>query len=313
MDHCLVTEPRNESPISHPPQVATAALLGDVRRVIRQRWAALIAFDVLFKALAALVYVPLSAWLFARFVAATGRSAVSNTDITSFFLSPVGMAAAVVAVVGAFWITLAEGAGYATLASGVLFGVDLRVLDALHLLAKNARRLMRLTVLLTMVVAVLTVPVLLVGLWAYQRWLAQFDIYYVVTQRPAELWMTLGTVAPFAIGLALASAWLYTRWFLALPVFVVEGTSARGTLQASARLVAGHRRLVGTVAVAWLAVGAVTPVAVVALFEFGGNFLLGIIGERYTVLALTTGLLGLAYVGALSGIALIGLVGINSG
>ncbi len=136
-----MTERRGESPIPHPPNVRAAALLGDVHRVIRRRWATLIMFDVLFKVSAALVFVPFSAWLFARFVAVTGRPVVSNMDITSFFLSPVGVIAAVVSVCVTFWITLAEGAGYTMLASGVLFGIDLRVLDALHLLAKSARRL----------------------------------------------------------------------------------------------------------------------------------------------------------------------------
>ena len=92
--------------------VSASALLGDVGRVIRQRWAALILFDVLFKALAAFVFLPSSAWVFSRFVAVTGRATVSNTDIASFFLSPTGMIAAAVYVCVAFWISLAESAGY---------------------------------------------------------------------------------------------------------------------------------------------------------------------------------------------------------
>ena len=292
--------------------ISASALLGDVRRVIRQRWATLILFDVLFKAMAAFVFLPSSAWLFTRLVAVTGRATVSNTDIISFFLSPVGMVAAAVSVSVTFWITLAEGAGYTMLASGVLFGIDLRVLDALRLLAKSARRLMGLAMRMTATLAMLTVPVLLVVMWAYQRWLAEFDIYYVVTQRPPELWVALAVVTPFALALALALAWIYTHWFLALAVFVIEGTSTRETLRSSARQVAGHRRLIWTTALGWLAFGALMPIAIVALFEFGGDLTFEMIGERYTALALTTGLLGLAYIGALSGVTLVGLVGTNT-
>ena len=292
--------------------VSASALLGDVRRVIRQRWATLILFDVVFKALAAFVFLPSSAWLFARLVAVTGRATVSNTDIISFFLSPVGMVAAVVSVCVTFWITLAEGAGYTMLASGVLFGIDLSVLDVLRLLAKSARRLMRLAMRMTVALAMLAVPVLLVVMWAYQRWLAEFDIYYVVTQRPPELWIALAVVTPFALALALALAWIYTRWFLALAVFVIEGTSTGETLRTSARRVAGHRRLIWTIALGWLAFGLLVPIAIVALFEFGGDLAFEMIGERYTALALTTGLLGLAYIGALSSVALVGLVGTNT-
>ena len=292
--------------------ISASALMGDVRRVIRQRWATLILFDVLFKALAAFVFIPSSAWLFARLVAVTGRATVSNADIISFFLSPVGMVAAVVSVCVTFWITLVEGAGYIMLASGVLFGIDLRVLDALHLLAKSARRLMRLAMRLTAVVGMLTVPVLLVVMWAYQRWLAEFDIYYVVTQRPPGLWIALTVVTPFALALAFALALVYARWFLALPVLVIEGTSTSETLRTSARQVAGHRRLIWTIALGWLAFGVLMPIAVVVLFEFGGDLAFGMIGERYTALALTTGFLGLAYVGALSAVTLVGLVGVST-
>ncbi len=269
-------------------------------------------FDVLFKVSAALVFLPFSAWLFARFAAVTGRPVVSNMDIMSFFLSPVGVVAAVVSVCVTFWITLAEGAAYATLASGVLFGIDLRVLDVIHLLARSTWRLMGLAIRLTAVVGVLTVPTLLVAIWTYQRWLAGFDIYYVVTQRPPEMWITLAITTPFALALAVVLAWVYTRWFLALPVFVVEGTSASETLRASGRLAAGHRRLIGTIAVGWLVLGTVTPIAVVTVFEFGGNLIFGMIGERYTVLAFTTGFLGLAYLGAMGAVTLVGLVGINT-
>ncbi len=269
-------------------------------------------FDVLFKALAAFVFLPSSAWLFARFVAVSGRTSVSNADIVGFFLSPVGAAAGVVSVCVTFGIALAEGAGYTMLASGVLFGVELRVLDALHLLGKCARRLMGLAIRLTVAVGALTVPVLLITMWAYGRWLAEFDIYYVVTQRPPGLWMALATVTPFALSLATALVWLYTRWFLALPVLVIEGTTAKETLRASGRLLAGHRRLIGSVSVAWLVLAAATPILVVTLFELGGNFIFGTLGERYAALALTTGFIGLVYLGAMSAITLVGLVGINT-
>ncbi len=292
--------------------VSASAVLGDVRRVIRQRWAALIVFDVLFKALAAFVFLPSSAWLFARLVAATGRATVSNADIISFFLSPVGVVAGVVSVCLTFWILLAESAGHTALASGVLFGVDLRVLDVLRLLARSARRLMRLAMLLTAAVGALTLPVLLIVMWAYQRWLAEFDIYYIVTQRPPGLWITLAIVTPVVLALGTALVWLYTRWFLVLPVCVIEGTRARETLRASGRLLAGHRRFIVAVSVAWLVLVVVTPIAVATLFEVGGNLVFGTLGERYTALALTTGFLGLLYVGVISGVTLLGLVGINT-
>ena len=66
--------------------VSILALTNDVRRALRDAWWSHVAYDLLFKALAAVVLLPLTSWIVSRAVASTGRLAISNTDIAQFLL-----------------------------------------------------------------------------------------------------------------------------------------------------------------------------------------------------------------------------------
>src|SRR5687768_12728245 len=63
----------------------------------RDLWRALpdlLLFHVVFVAIGAMFLGPLTAWLFQRFVAASGNGAVGNFDIVRFLLTPFGFTAA---------------------------------------------------------------------------------------------------------------------------------------------------------------------------------------------------------------------------
>ena len=62
-------------------------MAGDFRRC----FASLVAFEVLFKLLTLLIVAPLFALLLFHLVHSTGRTAVTNTDILGFLLSPLGV------------------------------------------------------------------------------------------------------------------------------------------------------------------------------------------------------------------------------
>ena len=74
---------------------ATAARLPTIfHGAARDFWRALpdlVIYDLLFKALALVALSPLLAWLFERFVAASGESAVGNLDLARFLLTPFGL------------------------------------------------------------------------------------------------------------------------------------------------------------------------------------------------------------------------------
>src|SRR4051812_6097471 len=70
------------------PPMTLGELLRGVRDAFRRSLASLIAFEVIFKLLAAAVLLPSLAALLLALVRWSGRTALSNEDILSFVLSP---------------------------------------------------------------------------------------------------------------------------------------------------------------------------------------------------------------------------------
>src|SRR5437763_1266575 len=89
----------------------TIDLLRAAVRDFRRAWLALAAYELAVKLLAGPVVVPAAAWLLARLVATTGRTAVSNTDIVAFVFTPTGMLTAALASVAILSATLLEHTG----------------------------------------------------------------------------------------------------------------------------------------------------------------------------------------------------------
>ena len=66
--------------------------------------------------------VPAAAWALARLVATTGRTAVNNTDLVTFFLSPTGIAVGVLIGIAALSATLFQTTGVLAVGLSSLIG-----------------------------------------------------------------------------------------------------------------------------------------------------------------------------------------------
>ena len=58
---------------------------------LRECWRDLLVFEVLYKLLQTAVFTPIVVWMTTMLVRSTGRLAISNTEIVSFLLSPLGL------------------------------------------------------------------------------------------------------------------------------------------------------------------------------------------------------------------------------
>src|SRR5262245_64028384 len=107
------------TPPEPPP---TAALLRAAARDFRRAWLPLAVYAVALRLVAGFVVVPAAAWVLARLVAASGHTAVSNTDILTFLLTPTGLAAAALAGVAVLSGALLEHTGVLAVAALALSG-----------------------------------------------------------------------------------------------------------------------------------------------------------------------------------------------
>src|SRR5436190_10836581 len=103
-----------------PP--STAALIRAALRDFRRAWLPLALYAAALRLLAGFVVVPAAARVLALVVAASGHSAVSNTDILTFLLTPAGLLAAALAGVAALSGALLEHTGVLAVAALTLSG-----------------------------------------------------------------------------------------------------------------------------------------------------------------------------------------------
>src|SRR4051812_20797977 len=138
-----------------------AAVWADFRRTAGP----LAAYEVVFKLLAGSVLVPASGWLLAWLVATTGHTAVSNTDILTFLLTPAGVLAAGVVGVAALSASLLEHTGALAVIALTLGGRRVTVGRAVLAVLAGILRVLRLGAVQLGVLALVAAPfVVLAGL-----------------------------------------------------------------------------------------------------------------------------------------------------
>ncbi|MCU0621278.1 MAG: glycerophosphoryl diester phosphodiesterase membrane domain-containing protein, partial [Gemmatimonadales bacterium] len=205
---------------------------------LRHEWRPLVAYQVIVSVAGAVLFTPLLTLLLRRIMGRTGSVAISNFDLTGFFLSPVGLA---------FLLALLAG----TVALFALLHAGLVLLTAHHerrgdpvaVLRRVLRHLPRMTVLgllqlerlllvaipFAAVLAVLALPLL-----------RAHDINYYLAEAPPEWRRLLRVGTVLSIGYAALALWLAARWQLAVPFLLLERRSPRAALAASADAARGR-------------------------------------------------------------------------
>ncbi len=227
----------------------TTSVAGGFRRGL----AALVAYEVLFKLLAAAALGPLSAWVLARLIAVTGSVAVSNEHILSFVLSPWGVLTLLVGGVLTFVITLIEQAGLMELAWASLSERRLPATAALWRAFRRGRRLLRLAGCQIGLFTAVSLPFAAVIGAAYVTWLGDHDINFYLATRPAKFWWAAGVGGTAAVGLAVTWALLYLRLMFALPACALAEQPAWESIRESFRRTRGRFARHAAALLAWLA------------------------------------------------------------
>jgi glycerophosphoryl diester phosphodiesterase len=266
----------------------------------------------MFKAVAAIALLPLSSWIVSHAVTASGRLAVTNTDIAIFLLSPLGLSAAVAWLVITLWISLAAAVGHVVIAGGALVGNRIGAVEAFWALVKKAPRLTWLATLLTLAVSIGVLPLLGVAVASYKALLSHFDLYYIATNRPVQLYVVLGMVTPVALITVFVFARYYIRWTLAIPAAVFGGLSAMRALRESRALVATCWGLVSSVVLFWVFVSIGLPAVITALLRETGEQVMLAMGDRYAAVVFMSALLVVSFGALLTLANVLANIGFNA-
>lgn len=254
-------------------------------------WRTLVAADLLYKLLSFVLLTPLLAALFRIALMLAGHSVLSDVDIAMFFAGPVGWICAI--VLGAGWLAIfaLEQASLLSIIAANANGQKMTARESLRFSAGHAPGILRVTGKLICWTLLVVAPFLLVAVGVYYWLLSEYDINYYLNQRPIEFQVAVGIGAALALVLIGILLRLYSGWFLTLPLILFDGVSPRDGLQASQRLVSGHRRKILIWVVGWLIVVLAANVLTTSIVGLAGRLLIPSTVGSLMILATRVGLM----------------------
>src|SRR5262249_54019772 len=174
----------------------------------------------------------------ALLMAATGRTAVSNTDILDFLRSPTGLLYAALLGVTVQLAALLEHAGVMAVVALEGSGRPIARVQTRAAVAASIYRMLRLGAVKLAALVVVFTPLLVLAGLTYLALLSRHDINYYLADRPPAFYLAAGVGGLLLLGGLVLGAVLYVRWVFALPILLfAEPRWARPTFGASARRV----------------------------------------------------------------------------
>jgi glycerophosphoryl diester phosphodiesterase len=247
----------------------------DFRRCLPQ----LLGYELLFKIVAVAALAPFSAWLLRALISTAGGVSLSNEQILTFLVSPLGVLTILVMGTVGIAILFAEQAGLLSIATNALAGGSFTTAGALRHTAGRMPDLLKLAFVQVAVYLLCLVPFVgIVGV-AYALLLSGHDINYYLAERPPAFQLAVAIAAAGAVLLLAAWAVLYVRWVFALPASVLSGEKPLAALASSFRLSRGALFRVAVALGAWFLAMSLLGGITAAVLWLAERLLLGLAGE----------------------------------
>jgi glycerophosphoryl diester phosphodiesterase len=261
-----------------------SSMAREIAAAIRFHVRPLLAFHIYIALLLIFFFTPAVAWLLALLVRMSGQSMVGNEDLIRFVLTPTGLFWLLVSGTLLAVLAFVQHAGMMLIASRNDVARYRNAPAALWGVTWRLPRLLRLAAIQVIAHLLVVAPFLAILTALFVNLLGQYDIYYVLNERPLAYWQFLGLAALVLTAMLLANGSLYLRWILALPYLLMEECGAREALQRSAALSRGHRVSMAGRVLGLAAFVVLTPILITAGLDGLGGLLLAAMPERYGLL-----------------------------
>jgi glycerophosphoryl diester phosphodiesterase len=250
----------------------------------RRTFAVLVAYEALFKLLTALVIFPAFAALLFHLVRLQGRTALTNTDIVGFLLSPLGVCYGFLLGIKLLGVAMLEHAGAMGLAALKETDHWHGVRHALLVLAMRSWRVLRLAGKVLLVLVAVLAPFVVLAALTYGWLLGDQDVNYYLAERPPRFYVACLVGASLLVGALSLAGWFYVRWSFALPILLFEEQHPLAALRTSAERTAGIRWRLAGYLLTWLLVGLLGQAIIIAGFKLLASGLLTATGRRPEIL-----------------------------
>lgn len=205
-------------------------------RIFSFRWRTLVGFQICYGLGATLFFTPLIHLCLLDLVRSGGDSAITNFDLTSFFLSPTGMVfLAVAGLTGILSLRLQQATLFLMTAEAA--GSPWAALKGAF---QRLKSLLALTFIQLGALLVLLLPLLAVLFLVWHFLLGQQDINYYTHVKPTAWYWALGLTGMFGLATVAGGVWVMARWVYTLPILLRSGKSAWTSLRTSVQYTKGN-------------------------------------------------------------------------
>ena len=267
-------------------------------RPILKHWRALVATDVVYKAIAFALLTPLIGLLLRLLIRRTGKTAVADADIALFFFTTrPGVLALILVGALVIGVTALEQACLMTIVLAALREHSTRVRDAIAHASTRAFAVVRLTGMIVVRVLVIVVPFAAVIGVAYWALLSGHDINFYLTDRPPAFAAAMAIAGVAVAALAIVLARKALSWLLVLPLVVFENVLPVRAFAESARRMDGRRKAAALALAAWVALAIALPIVVTWGVHVIGRTIAPVVGGSVAGLLIFVGALAVALSG----------------
>jgi len=266
-------------------------------RPVLREWRALVAADIVYKAIAFAILTPLIGLLLRLLIGRTGKTAVADVDIALFFFTTrTGVLALILLGALAIGVTALEQTCLMTIMLAAMRGQRTRVRDALAHAATRAFPVVRLTGMIFVRVLVILVPFLAIIGLAYWAFLSSHDINFYLTRRPPAFTAALAIAGLAVAALLIVLARKTLSWLLVLPLVVFENVLPVRAFAESTRRMDGHRKAAALPLAGWLVLTIVVPIVTKWGVHVLGRTIAPVVGASVAGLLIFVGTLFVAFV-----------------
>jgi glycerophosphoryl diester phosphodiesterase len=257
-----------------------AGAIGDLHRlIVPLAW-----FELVFKSVVAALSIAGGSGLLAVLTQSTGSSAVTNTDIVEFMLSPVGVVVVVLLGLCALLIAVMEHLGVMAILARYHRGQKISVTGLTGTLASLLIPLLKLKAKGFAYLILTAAPLALLAALTYAALLSHHDINYYLANRPPSFLIAVGIGGVLGAVFLAILAYAYIRTVFIFPIILYEDQPAPIALRESLRRTKGAFRRLGTILLGWQLIGVASGWAVVRGYTGIAALLLELAAARYWTL-----------------------------
>lgn len=267
------------------------------RRVLdrlRTSWKPVLLTHLAFTAIRFSLFMPLIGITGKLLLRLSGETVLADQDIALFLLSPGGMFA--LALFSSLLITILvfEQAAIMSIARATMQGKSLNTVGALQQGLRKLRALWLLAIRLVIRILLISLPPLLAAALVAWVLLAEYDINYYLTEKPAEFIWAVGIIGILLLATALLLGRKLIQWSLCLPLVLLSDCSAADSFAASTRLLDREHKQALLILLSWAAISLLLGIVALGAIRLLGNAAIPpVSGSLYLTLLVTGALLAL--------------------